>query len=152
MAMQNDEMVDELRDLVLINNDRINGYEKAAEDIEDAQLATLFRNLTSQSRQFRSELADVILRMGGTVPDVGDTSTGSKVHRTWIDIKAAFTGKDRNTILESCVFGDDAAIEEYEEALDEEDLPAYVRETVSRQLAELRQTRDQIATLRNATE
>ncbi|KAA9347906.1 PA2169 family four-helix-bundle protein [Larkinella humicola] len=150
--MTNDEIVDSLNDLVKINNDRINGFEKAAEDIEDAELASLFKNLTSQSRKFRSELADNIVRIGGEVPGVDETSAGSKIHRAWIDIKSAFTGKDRHTVLESCVFGENAAVEEYEETLEDESLPSHIRQTLSTQLDELRQTRDQIATLRDVTE
>ncbi|GAB3899163.1 PA2169 family four-helix-bundle protein [Larkinella knui] len=150
--MTNDEIVDSLNDLVKINNDRINGFEKAAEDIKDAELALLFKNLTSQSRKFRSELADDIVRFGGVVPGIDETSTGSKIHRAWIDIKSAFTGKDRNAVLESCVFGENAAVEEYEETLEDEKIPSYIRETLSTQLDELRQTRDQIATLRDVTE
>ncbi|WP_128545009.1 ferritin-like domain-containing protein [Larkinella soli] len=145
----NDEITDVLNDLVKINNDRINGFEKAAEDIEDPALADLFRQLTTQSRKFRSQIADDIVRMGGTVPGVEETSAGSKLHRAWIDIKSTFTGHDRNAVLDSCVFGENAAVEEYEEALDEEDLPGYIRETLSSQLSELRATRDQIATLRD---
>lgn len=150
--MTNDEIVDSLNDLVKINNDRINGFEKAADDIEDAELASLFKNLTSQSRKFRSELADSIVRIGGEVPGIEETSTGSKIHRAWIDIKSAFTGKDRHTVLESCVFGENAAVEEYEEVLEDEQIPSYIRQTLSTQLDELRQTRDQIVTLRDVTE
>ncbi|MGA0558383.1 ferritin-like domain-containing protein [Larkinella sp. VNQ87] len=150
--MTNDEIVDSLNELVKINNDRINGFEKAAEDIEDPELASLFKNLTSQSRKFRSQLADDIVRMGGVVPGIDETSTGSKIHRAWIDIKSTFTGKDRNSVLESCVFGENAAVEEYEEVLDDEEIPSYIRQTLNTQLDELRQTRDQIVTLRDVTE
>ncbi|WP_266367175.1 ferritin-like domain-containing protein [Tellurirhabdus rosea] len=146
--MSNEDINDVLSDLVLINNDRIQGYERAAHDIEDPQLADLFRNLTSLSRRFRSDLADVIVRSHGTVPDTSETSSGSNWHRAWIDIKAFFTGKDRNAILDSCVFGEDAAIAEYEEVLKQEHLPAYIRDTLTHHLSELRQTREQVARMR----
>lgn len=150
--MTNDELVDTLNELVKINNDRIQGFEKAADDIEDPQLASIFRNLTAQSRKFRSQLADDIGRMGGLIPGIEETSTGSKIHRTWIDIKSTFTGKDRNSVLDSCVFGENSAVEEYEEVLEQDEMPAYLRDTLTAQLAELRQTRDQIVTLRDVTE
>jgi len=150
--MTNDELVDTLNELVKINNDRIQGFEKAADDIEDPQLASIFRNLTAQSRKFRSQLADDIGRMGGLTPGIEETSTGSKIHRTWIDIKSTFTGKDRNSVLDSCVFGENSAVEEYEEVLEQDEMPAYLRDTLTAQLAELRQTRDQIVTLRDVTE
>ena len=150
--MTNDALVDALNNLVTINNDRIQGFEKAADDIEDPQLASIFRNLTSQSRKFRSQLADDIGRMGGVVPGIEETSTGSKIHRTWIDVKSTFTGKDRNSVLDSCVFGENSAVEEYEEVLEHDEIPSYLRDTLTAQLAELRQTRDQIVTMRDVTE
>jgi len=149
--MSNDDINDVLSGLVLINNDRIHGYERAAHDTEDPQLAALFLNLTSLSRKFRSDLADVMVRAQGTVPDLSVTSAGSDWHRTWMDIKAFFTGKDRYAIVESCLFGEDAAIGEYEEVLKEERLPAYIRDTLAQHLHELRQTRDQVARLKTVS-
>ena len=37
-----------------------------------------------------------------------------------MDVKAALTGKDRKAILNSCEYGEDAAIDTYEQALENE--------------------------------
>ena len=37
-----------------------------------------------------------------------------------MDVKAALTGKDREAILNSCEFGEDAAKDTYEKALEDE--------------------------------
>ncbi|MBC8152544.1 MAG: PA2169 family four-helix-bundle protein [Bacteroidetes bacterium] len=134
----NKEIEKDLNDLVVINNDRIQGYKKAIEDTEDAELSDLFRHFIIQSEQFRSQLADHIVRIDGTgVSDATSTDVGSKIHRAWIDIKAAVTGKDRNTVLSSVEFGETAAIEAYKDAIEKDHLPAYIKEDLTKQLGEL---------------
>lgn len=137
--IKNEEIVESLNDLVKINNDRIMGYEKAVEDTEDSQLDSLFRQMIVQSQNFRSQLADHIVRIDGkAVSDATSTDTSSKIHRAWIDIKAAFTGKDTNTVLSSVEFGENAAIEAYEDAIEENHIPAYIKEQLQGQLSELK--------------
>lgn len=146
--IKNEEIVESLNDLVKINNDRIQGYEKAVEDTEDAQLDGLFRQMIVQSQNFRSQLADHIVRIDGTaVSDATTTDVSSKIHRAWIDIKAAFTGKDKDTVLSSVEFGENAAIEAYEDAIEENHIPAYIKEQLQSQLSELRASLDKIKAL-----
>lgn len=143
--IKNEDIVESLNDLVKINNDRIQGYEKAVEDTEDSQLDSLFRQMIVQSQNFRSQLADHIVRIDGTaVSDATSTDVGSKIHRAWIDIKAAFSGKDKDAVLSSVEFGENAAIEAYEDAIEEDHIPAYIKEQLQTQLSELRSALDKI--------
>ncbi len=147
--IKNEDIVDSLNDLVKINNDRIQGYEKAIADNKDAELDDLFRHFVIQSENFRSQLADHIVRIDGTaVSDVTSTDVSSKVHRAWIDIKAALTGKDRDSVLSSVEFGDSAAVEAYEDAIKNDKVPAYIKEVLQHQLGELQDTLNRIKTLR----
>ncbi|WP_420150516.1 ferritin-like domain-containing protein [Spirosoma sp.] len=147
----NKEIVDDLNDLVKINNDRIQGYEKAIEDTKDADLDDLFRHYVIQSQNFRSQLADHIVRIDGTaVSDVTSTDTTSKLHRAWIDIKSALTGKDRESILSSVEFGENAAVEAYEDAIAKDHIPAYIKEDLQKQLSELKASYDKIKGLEKA--
>ncbi len=148
--MKNEDIVESLNDLVKINNDRIQGYEKAVEDTDDTQLDSLFRQMIVQSQNFRSQLADHIVRIDGTaVTDATSTDVGSKIHRAWIDIKAAVTGKDKGTVLSSVEFGENAAIEAYEDAIESDKLPAYIKEQLQAQLTELRSALAQMKSLHN---
>lgn len=147
--IKDEEIVESLNDLVKINNDRIQGYEKAVEDNEDSQLDSLFRHMIVQSQNFRSQLADHIVRIDGTaVSDATSTDVSSKIHRAWIDIKSALTGKDRDTVLSSVEFGENAAVEAYEDAIEDDHLPAYIKEQLQNQLSELRAALDKIKALR----
>ena len=147
----NKEIVDDLNDLVKINNDRIQGYEKAIDDNEDPQLDDLFRHYVIQSQNFRSQLADHIVRIDGlAVSDATSTDVSSKIHRAWIDIKQAITGKDRETVLGSVEFGDNAAIEAYQDAIDKDHIPAYIKEVLQKQLTELQSALDKVKSLQKA--
>jgi uncharacterized protein (TIGR02284 family) len=149
--IKNEEIVDDLNDLVKINNDRIQGYEKAIEDNEDAQLDDLFRHYVVQSQKFRSQLAEHIVRIdGGAVTDATSTDVGSKIHRAWIDIKSAITGKDRDTVLSSVEFGENVAVEAYKNAIEKDHLPAYIKEDLTKQLGELNEAYEKMKSLHKA--
>lgn len=142
-----------LNDLVLINNDRIAGYEKALAELksdehaENLDLSSLFQSMIDQSRQFRNELGTEVQVLGEDMEE--GTMVSGKLYRAWMDVKAMFTGNDRHTILSSCEGGEDAAQKAYESALEEEDLPAFLRDMISGQKASLREAHDQIKALRD---
>lgn len=145
VMITNKEIVDDLNDLVKINNDRIQGYEKAIEDTKDTELDDLFRHYVVQSQNFRSQLADHIVRIDGlAVSDATSSDVTSKLHRAWIDIKSALTGKDRDTVLSSVEFGENAAVEAYEDAIAKDHIPAYIKEDLQKQLSELKGALDKV--------
>jgi uncharacterized protein (TIGR02284 family) len=94
------------------------------------------------------------LELGTEVQALGkdmETSTTNrgKIYRAWMDIKAAFTGKSSHSILESCEYGEDAAQKAYADALDSEDLPAYLVDILQKQRAILADSHDEIKALRD---
>ena len=114
------EAIEAMNDLIQINNDRIAGYERAIEHIRasnDHSGLSSFQKYLDDSRQFIRDLTQEVQQMGGTPAD--SSTVGGKVHRFWMDIKNTFSSdeKVKESALESCVFGDDAAIKSYEAAL-----------------------------------
>ena len=153
----NKATIENLNDLVQINNDRIVGYENALKQIEEeeikeettqAGLRSLFLGFIDDSRRFKMELATEIQALGGDVAT--DTSTSGKLHRAWIDVKTAFTGHSKKSILEECEFGEDAIKKAYESALEDEDLPAYIRDILNDQLSLLLDAHDEVKALRDS--
>lgn len=110
--------MEDLNDLIEINYDRERGYLKAAEDVEDADLKPLFRSLSEDSAKFSSELSDFVRQLHGE-PATGQTMSG-KLHQVWLDVKAAVTGRDRDAVIGSAQFGDNSAVEAYDDLLEEE--------------------------------
>lgn len=145
----NEHCVEVLNDLVRINNDRIEGYQRAAEETkpEDSDLRNLFQQMAQESRQLKQELASEVAHHGGEVAD--GTMVSGKIYRAWMDVKAAFTGADRKAILSSCEFGEDAAQRAYKMATESEGLPTHVMELVNRQKQELKASHDKIKALRD---
>jgi len=150
--MKNEETVDVLNKLVEINNDRIEGYETASKETDEQDLKSLFGRFAQASHKCRQELATEITSLGGT-PTEGTKNTG-KFFRVWMDVKAALTGKDRKAILSSCEFGEDHALETYEDVLenDTEHLGAKHISMITAQMATIRADHDKVKAMRDALE
>jgi len=145
----NEKIVEILNDLVQINNDRIEGYERAAQETEDSDLKSLFHQMAEKSHMLKSQLGSEVVKRGGK-PTESTTASG-KVFRVWMDFKAALTGKNRKLILRSCEFGEDAAQDTYKSALESSDkLPADIVQLVSDQKSKLREDHDHVKALRDS--
>jgi uncharacterized protein (TIGR02284 family) len=146
----NEKTAEVLNDLIQINNDRIEGYERAAKETHaaDADLRTLFLSMASESRRYVSELSQHVTKRGEEPAD-GTTLSG-KIYRTWMDVKATFSGKDRKAILASCEFGEDAAQKAYDEALKTDaELSTEVRQLIAEQKSTLKKSHDKIKKMRD---
>jgi len=139
-----------LNDLIQINNDRIEGYQKAIEELKatDTDLTNLFTGFITQSQKLKSELETEVSTLGEEI-DMGTTTSG-KIYRAWMDIKAAFTGKDRQTVLNNCEFGEDAAQKAYRDAEKSEDLLPNARMLITNQKLELKSSHDKVKILRDS--
>jgi uncharacterized protein (TIGR02284 family) len=146
---KNEKVAEILNDLIQINNDRVDGYEKAVKetDTKDSDLRSLFTDLANDSRNYAAELRKHVYT-AGEEPAEGTTARG-KIYRVWMDIKAAITGQSRRAILASCEFGEDAAQRAYESALEDADLSGEVRTLVMEQKLKLRKSHDKIKMMRD---
>lgn len=147
----NENLIEVLNDLIRINNDRIDGYEKATKDTDkiDIDLQGLFQKMANESREYVSELKSRVVSLGGEVA-TGTTSSG-KIYSVWMDIKATFTGHDRQSILESCEYGEDAAQEAYDDALaSDAEIPVDIRQLITDQKASLLSSHNLIKKYRDA--
>ena len=143
--MEKNETIEVLNDLVRINNDRIEGYEKAVKETKeaDADLRNTFNRCADESRRYKQELLDQVRRLGGE--PASDTTQSGKIYRVWMDVKSSLTGHGRQSVLELCEFGEDAAKKAYEKALDpDNNLPPDIRSLVLQEMDNLRSSHDAI--------
>ena len=150
---QNENNLEVLNDLIVINNDRTAGYEKAADEAReiDVDLRAIFSRMADESRQYAMELTAEVVKLGGE-PATGTTASG-KIYRAWMDVKATFTGKDRHSLLSSCEYGEDAAQKAYEDALTTEgELSGDIRQLIAAQKATLKTSHDLIKQYRDMHE
>ncbi len=135
----NEKLVEVLNDLIEINNDRITGYQKGAEETKnlDIDLQSVFNSMANDSRKYVAELAQEVNKLGGEYTT--DSTTSGKIYRVWMDVKATFTGHDRQTVLENCEFGEDAAQKAYTAALSSDaEMSADVRKVITDQQSTLK--------------
>ncbi len=99
MITTNEKLVEVLNDLIEINNDRVVGYEKAADETKtvNIDLQAIFHKMADESRKYKSELVEEVTRLGSE-PSTGTTNSG-KLYRIWMDAKAIFTGKDTDRLF-----------------------------------------------------
>lgn len=138
-----------INSLIIINNDRYEGYKKAAEETKDADLKTLFTKNSLQSKAFGDSLRpfnDV-----EDQPKENETTNSGKLYRVWMDVKAAMTANDRKAILSSCEFGEDVAKKTYDEVLEHTDgVPDEVINIIRQHRGELQKAHDEVKALRDA--
>lgn len=146
-----EKTVEVLNDLIEINNDRIAGFERASKDLsaEDNDLRNLFTLFAQDSRTNVQELTAAVAQAGETA-ETGSSTAGT-LHRTWLDVKATFTGHDRKSILAECERGEDAIKKAYRDALTNEDgsVSAYA-ELLTKQQAKINEGHDRIKALRDS--
>jgi len=107
--------IDVLNNLVEINNDRIEGYKTASKETEDPDLISLFTQFIQTTEKCKHELSGEIFKLGDIPTE--ETKKSGKISHTWMDIKLRVTGNDRISLLNSCKYGKEHALETYEEVL-----------------------------------
>lgn len=149
--MEHKACIEALNDLIKINNDRIEGYQRAIDELADGQdtdLKALFTSMVSESNSYKRELENLVTEYGGETAD-GTTASGV-LYRAWMDVKALFTGGDRKTVLSNCEAGEDAAQKAYKMALDNDELMTKTKDLISQQKSSMRTSHDKIKSLRDA--
>lgn len=147
MAQQK-EIVSTINSLIETLKDGQEGFRQAAEAVKDADLKSLFNKYAMQRSRFAGELQSEAHQLGEHDPE-NTSSTAGALHRAWIDLKSAVTSGDDHAILAECERGEDSAVKEYREALEDE-LSAPIKDIVTRQFSEVQAAHDRIKSLRDA--
>ena len=104
--------------------------------------------MSDESRQYAAELTQEVVKLGGE-PATGTTTSG-KIYRVWMDVKATFSGKSRQAVLENCEFGEDAAQKAYNSALESDaDMSTDIRQLITNQKSSLKTSHDVIKKYRD---
>src|SRR3954454_21708425 len=144
--MDNKDVVSTLNDLIETSKDGEEGFRTWAEDIKDAQMKAFFTSRAQACAEAAAELQQEVRTLGGN-PETSSSISGT-LHRRWVDIKGAITGKDDEAILNECERGEDVAKRSYETALGKT-LPANIKSIVERQYNGVLKNHDQVKAMRN---
>lgn len=145
--MMNDpkKIASHLNDLINVCKDGENGYRKAAEDVKDPELKSMFLRFSQQRSEFAGELQSAVADLG-VKPETDGTARGA-MHRGWIDVKSAVTGRDDKAIIDECETGEDVAKDTYERVLQEGNLSGTLRSMVMRQYEQVKAAHDNVRAL-----
>lgn len=139
----NDEVISDFKGLINILNDGKEGYNSASEITEDQELRDLFLNFAVQRGLYADELKAHLLEHGWESENESGGVLGA-LHRTWIDIKQAFSSKEDSAILSAIETGEEAAIEKFEEAINDPSAHGDHVDLLQRQVTGIREALSQI--------
>lgn len=145
--MADSNVISTLNNLIETCKDGQQGFAQSAEGVESSNLKSYFYEVGQQRAQFAGELQSLVRELGGDPENSG--SVAATLHRGWINIKSAVTGKDETAILNEAERGEDVAVKAYKDAL-AEDLPANVRSAVQNQYTQVQAAHDKVRDLRDS--
>lgn len=148
MKFSNEKNISVLNDLIETCRDGEQGYNRAAKDAKDPELARVFSQYATQRTQYISELQQAVRSLGGD-PDKHSSVSGA-LHRGWINLKSALSRNEPHAVLSECERGEDAAVANYRTALNEAELDTTTRALVQRQAAGVQEAHDRIKQLRDS--
>jgi uncharacterized protein (TIGR02284 family) len=139
---------DILNDLLETLKDGQEGFRTATEDVKSSAAKELFAHCSLQRFKYVSELQELAKSLGDPSP-TNTTSFAGRVHRGWINAKSAITGHSDHAVLVECERGEDTAVANYKQALENE-LPPQVRAVLEKQLAGIQEAHDQVKAMRDS--
>ncbi|MBR9845491.1 MAG: PA2169 family four-helix-bundle protein [Algicola sp.] len=98
------------------------GFKKAADNVESNSLKKFFMSKAEERLKFRNELRQEIVANGCEIKENNGSIAGS-LHRTWMNTKALFSSDNEASILEEVRNGEKAALNDYDDVLEDKQLP-----------------------------
>ncbi|WP_289645208.1 ferritin-like domain-containing protein [Maribacter aestuarii] len=136
--MNNDikNIENKIKEIIEKNEDAVKGFEKAAENTKDLGVKSYFEQRAEKRKLFLKTLHNATPALQTGDQEIDGSTTGS-AHRTWMDIKAFFSGDNDESMLEEAARGDKSALSEYNEILGESMVPQRVKEVIREQRDEI---------------
>lgn len=150
MDERSDDQITTLNTLTATLIDSVNGYRDAAENSENSRFQQIFRERADERSRSVEELRSEVRRLGGNPED--DGSFMGKTHQRFLDLKAAVTGNDEQSVINEVERGEDYLKEKFQAALDEGNLTGEVRSTVERVYQSVKSGHDQMSQLKHGME
>ncbi|MBB2487647.1 PA2169 family four-helix-bundle protein [Mitsuaria sp. WAJ17] len=144
--MKTDHVIDTLNKLIETCKDGEYGFTACAEHVRSASVRQVFAARALECREAALELQQLVRQYGGKAEDEGSVS--GAMHRGWVSVKGTLAGYSDVAMLEECERGEDAAVDRYRKAL-QQNLPADALLVVQRQMHGVQRNHEQIHRLRD---
>ena len=127
------------------------GYANASEVTQHVDLKRWLAQQGARRTQYAASITGQMKAMNEH-PEL-DGTFKADLHRSWMNIKAALSSNRDEIVLEECLRGEKAAIEEYNEVLQHrKELPQTIVAVLEAQKQEIQSTVDQIERLEDVAE
>ncbi|AKC87040.1 PA2169 family four-helix-bundle protein [Pseudoxanthomonas suwonensis] len=136
-----------LNDLIAISRDGQEFYTEAAQRVEDAELAALFRRMAAVKTDVVGQLSATVQSAGGT-PDTDGTLVGS-LRQAYGNVRAAL-GDSKYAYVAQLEESEDRLLEAFDEVVADADTPAAARDAALRLLPEVRACHDEMRRRKHA--
>ena len=142
--MGTDNKIQLLNDLIHILQDRLTGFENVEGQVWEGYpaLKSLYEHMVSQTKLMKTSLINLIQNMDGEYSE-RHTISGT-LHQAWLSIKNSFIiGNIEKSTLQEVLFGENAAIQAYQQALDENIFGQSEKDIVAEQLKNIKDSAHQ---------
>ncbi|MGY8909172.1 MAG: ferritin-like domain-containing protein [Flavobacteriales bacterium] len=147
MNTYSEQVGKKLNDLLEKTYDAEKGFKKAAENVDNVALKNYFNTKAEERYSFGHELKTEIRAFNQEI-DKGGSITGS-AHRAWMDIKGFLSLDSEESMLEEAIRGEKAAVEEYQEIINDTSLPSSTRDILVSQKNKIENGLQNIKSLEN---
>jgi len=150
MSDINKDSISVLNDLIETSIDGEKGFHTAAEDAKNPEIKAYLLSRSAECKTAVAELQAEVRALGGD-PETSSSAAGG-VHRLWVELKSALSGKTDEAVLNEVESGEDHALKAYKEAHQkavEKNLPVNVTSLIQRQLAGTQANHDKVKALRD---
>lgn len=142
-----EETIEKVQEIIQANIDSRDGFLEAAEKIDDPAITAIFHGLANERSGHIDVLSQVVTSNG--VQACRGGSTAAKLHRYFIDFRAALNGGDRYVLLVEAERGEDYIKHLYEDVL-KNTAGSAVNDILQRQYAAVKKGHDRVRDLRDS--
>ena len=139
-----------LNSLIATTLDSADGYTEAAKESDNPRFGDMFTARAAERRSVVTQLQGEVRRLGGNPED--DGTVLASMHRTFLDLKAAVTGRDDKAIVNEVERGEDHILHKFQAALKDDDLSPETKTAIQSAFGSVRTGHDQMRDLKHAME
>lgn len=146
--MDNSHDITVINTLIATTLDSVKGYRESAEASTDASHQQFFREMSEERSRVAADLQQHVRSLGGD-PEL-ESSTAGAVHRSWVDLKSAITGRDEKAIVNEVERGEDYIKAKFEAAMQDDALSSQSRGVLEQSFASIRKGHDRASAMKHA--
>lgn len=136
----------QLNRLLTRNYDAEEGYKTVATKVAHPEMRDFFTHNSKERNSFGHEIKNIMSEMN--IKAEKGTSISGDIHRAWINVRDVLSANSDEAILAEAERGEDFAIEDYKEAVENAAISPDNRRKLSDHLNSIKNSKDQITKLK----